>query len=278
MTNTYYYLREINYFYSDECSYPVYGVMTLKEEFDNLAEAESTRWQKEAKRFSGMHPEDRQPLSSINNDTPAQRERWEKLDEYVKKEFGNGSFLVKTSYAEELMPNRDYAFPNDITTDQAKELKQLTGVEFYAVIEVKDQQNPFFGLYLTGNYGGKPGWITTFAIKAGPGFYEEAHVPVVFYDRERLTVGSEWAGGLGDKLDTSKLQLPVDELTDTPALLRAFANANFGMGIDDQDRLKLDYPGPKLLELNELLKIKIFEFRPIPLHDVLVYREYFPAQ
>ncbi|MEM9931850.1 MAG: hypothetical protein AAF840_18810 [Bacteroidota bacterium] len=94
-----YYIRQRDFFYSDEYSYAVDGLMNLTESYATFAEADARRWALQQQAFQGMQLDDWEPISSIHNRTPELIERWEKLDAYIKVNFKNGPFLVLDDYA-----------------------------------------------------------------------------------------------------------------------------------------------------------------------------------
>lgn len=277
-----YYIRQIDFFYSDEASYAVQGLMNLTDSFPTFAEANAKRWKLQQRIFQGMQLDDWDPISSINHRTPELEGRWLALNEYIKQEFTNGFFLELDDYAtkqfgtSKYMPSRDYYLPGTLTIEQVKKLTELSGIEVYTVIEIDETNPPFFGIYRLGNYGQTEGWVKTLAVQASKSGYKEAKIPVTFTDKTALIAGNkELLYDTFQGLDIAQLNLPIAELTDTPTLLKAYVNSvRFGLKIDPPDRLKVDYAEGSLIGLNEFLRIKIFELRPLSLEMVLKYRGY----
>lgn len=281
-----YYLRHVDYFYSDEAMYAVHGLMNLTDSYNTFAEADAKRWTLQQRALQGIQLEDWDTISSINQRTPELEERWAKLGAYIEQEFGDSSFLEIDEFAtqrsgtKKYVPSRDYYLPKTLTIKQAKQLTELTGINQYLVVEVDEGNPPFFGVYRLGNYGQTEGWVKTNAVFYDGSSYQEDKVPVIFTDKATmLSGGGELLYEAFQGLDESQLNRPLEELTDTPALLRAYVNSvRYGLSIDDQDRLKLSYPEMASIGLNEFLRTKIFEFRPVSLETVLKYRGYQAVQ
>jgi len=178
-----YYIREIAFGYNDEYMYEERGFGDIKSSFYNLEEAT-----KELKRLTfdslrGIRPEDYEPISYCHKDN---NEEAQKLDAFIQANFGR-PFLIPATHRDGLVPDRDFHFPSEMTKEQAWEVREVSGIKQYEIIEVSENGSSFWGIQL-GEMTKTPGaWLKRAAVRFNNETREQTSIP--FHEIQALGTG-----------------------------------------------------------------------------------------
>ncbi len=259
-----YFIREKSFGYNDEHSFVVGGIGNLKDEFDDRAAAWEELKRLTQKALSGTNPEDFETISYCNSGNV---ERAEKLHEYILANFGV-PFLVPNNYNDQLSPNRDYLFPADLTIKQAMEIRGISGIKHFELVETDEKGHLFYGVKL-GEMTKNPGaWQTVGAAKYTE---ETGHISeriAAYFNSEDDARNNLDNYGILRYLEAGKgLKGSYEELSPMPKILKTFVENNDGTTYDE-DLKEIDVSYLKkedLVTLNGLLHEKIFTIEPFPM-------------
>lgn len=255
--------------YDDEQMYPLKGFVSVKSEFATREEAESVLFELERKEFQGKQLAEWQGVSPCG---VYDAQRMQELNDYLKQEFDKG-ILIHVDWSEDKMPNREYHLPKSLTIEQTKEIRRISTVKHFAVIEVNDTKTGFYGLNILGNYGLPTGWVKREAEKYSDGKHETAQVPMIFESEQEVKEGYAFSQ-ISNLL--SGLMFDFSEMkSDVPDLLKSFISQEQQLNLRPDDTLVIGYLSKETLaKLNDLLSNKMFEITPFPATEMKNYEGY----
>jgi len=265
-----YLLREVVFGYDDEQMFSVKGFISVKSEFDNLAEAETALYEAERKEFQGKQ------LSEWEGISPCgvyDAKRLKELDAYLKQEFEQG-ILTPVNWSEHLMPNREYNLPRSLTIEQTKEIRRISTLKHFTIIETSAENPTVFSVKTLGNHGLPADWIKTSASKYTiDGQCDTKAIPLVFESAQEAMKGN-WIYSISNAA-TKKIFDKPEDISDLPdlvkSLIRQERNTQF---LDDGKFVLRGVSHETLFKLNDLLSEKFFAIEPFPLVDLKDYSGY----
>ncbi len=264
LNNKKYFIRERSFGYNDEYSFTVGGIGNLKDQFDDRAAAMKELRKLTRQALAGTNPEDFETISycNVGNNEPSKR-----LHEYIFDNFGV-PFLVPNDYNDQLSPNRDYSLPQDLTEDQAMEIREISGIKHFDLVEVDEKGHLFYGVKLGSMTKESGEWISL-----GVGKYsnETGYVSGVvsaYFNSEEDALNSLNSHGIVRSLNEGTgLKGSYEELSPMPQVLKSFVENQRSVQYDeDLKEIDISYIKTKdLVTLNGLLKEKIFTIEPFPM-------------
>lgn len=264
-----YLLREVIFGYDDEQMYSVKGFISVKSEFDNLADAEAALYEAERKEFQGKQLSEWEGISPCG---PYDAKRIEELDVYLKQEFGQG-ILTKVEWTTELRPNRSYNLPRSLTIKQTKEIRRISTLKHFTIIETSADNPMVYSVKTLGHHGLSLGWIKTSASKYTDTISDTKAIPLLFESEYEAMKGS-WIYGISNMV-TKKIFDKPEDISDLPDLVKSLIETERNTQFLDGGRFTLKGISPKtLFELNDLLREKLFSIEPFPLDEMKDYSGY----
>lgn len=261
-----YYIRAAAFGYNDEYMYPIKGFGRIKGSYDNKEEALLELKKLNRRDLSRIRPEDHEPISYCHKN---KNEEAENLDQYLQTNFGV-KFLVPVDYTDDLVPDRNYSFP-DLTIDQAWEIRKISGIRFHEIIEISDDGKSFMGIRIGKNATNPGEWATTSAMK----YSEETGVltkdiPLIYNSKEDAINNINSYQILAKINDGNGIEGTLEALSETPAMLEKFIKGNRNVNYDPATKI-LTAPyleSQDFIILNGLLKESLFEILPISMAEV----------
>ena len=265
-----YFVRERGFRYNDECYGVENGFGCVQSSFDNLEAATESLKELTRDAFCGMKIFEYDPLSYIPD-----KEELQKIDDFLVKELNQG-FIKPPSNPPYLNIAYDYQLPNSLTKEQAWELRKLTGIEQFELIEGNKDEPVFWGFKLGARSDRAGEWINRDASKWNETKTKRIHKNIPIFYNSKESAFKMLAGPLEDSLfnlegDLELFQGSFEELSDTPGILKSFMEQNkkAKYNPDTQVFSNLEYLGEKLVIFNSLLKIKLLEVIPIPTEEII---------
>ena len=268
-----YFIRQAGFRYDDEGSYKVDGFGGIGHTFDNKEEA-----QKILKQLTLGKWRRAQPLAYSGYTA----EEVEALDSFVRVNFG-GELLLPLN--EEGFRDVDFYFqlPNDITEEQAWEIRKISRVYHYELIEQRNDETSFFGLR-QGRGMKNPNsliYMEAFRVDSRNRFSERNKLPVFFPTED------EAFAHIRD-IDICEYLVPegiigtFQELSNTPHILKSIVDKDRSIHYkEDTNRLILSnsWNYENLIIINSLLKEKFIEVVPIPVEEIVALGgDWIPSQ
>jgi len=259
-----YFIRERSFGYNDEYSFIVGGIGNLKDQFDDRAEAMKELKRLTRQALAGISPEDFETISycNIGNNEPSKR-----LHEYIFDNFGV-PFLVPNTYNDQLSPNRDFSFPQDLTEEQAMEIREISGIIHFDLVEVDEKGHLFYGVKL-GSMTKEPGeWISIGVARHSQETGYVSQLISAYYNSEDDARTNLPNYGILKSLNEGKgIKGSYEELSAMPQVLKSFVENHNSIEYDeDLKEIDISYLKKEdLVTLNGFLKEKIFTIEPFPM-------------
>jgi hypothetical protein len=195
------------------------------------------------------------------------------LEQYIRETFGD-EIMKRSTYDTRNYPDRHYYLPEEITEEQAWKIREITGLKFFEIIEVKEEGPTFWAIKL-GDMIKSENWYTVEVGKSDPSQKKMIYkmIPMVFTSQEEAHEAlKEGMWLVFNGLPEEGIYGTLEELSDTPNILKSFIEQEDKLDYDEINHrivnLRRAY-GEKLLVLNSLLKNRIAEVVPFPIEDVI---------
>lgn len=238
-------IRKIAYHYSDDYLY-VHTIGGIEAIFQDEAEARSAFMKLERAALENADLGDIDPLSGCSNEYT---ERALKFKRYSKRNFERD--IVKVDEYGTVYSERGTKLPRGLSDTMLLEIREILGLKFYELSQYVGE--PFFyGIWENESdkflsYGNAPYFYNSFidALK-------KLKSQLRNYFMNKTFVGA------------------MDELSDNPAFLQSLINSSDKLSYNEQEQtLSSKYLSEdQAVALNELLKVKGFEIRSLPLAEV----------
>lgn len=265
-----YFVREIGFCYNDEGYGAEDGFGCVQSSFDNLEEATQSLKEYTRDAFQGMKIFEYAPFGYVSD-----KEKLKKVDDFLVKELNKGFIQVPTN-PPYLNIAYGYQLPDLLTVEQGWEIRKLTGIEQFELIE-GNKDEPIFWGFKFGAWSDRAGeWISRDASKWNATKTKRIHKDIPIFYNSREIAFKMLAGHLEDSLfnlegDLEILQGSFEDLSDTPAILKSFIEQNKEVKYDPDTQIfsNLEYLGEKLVIFNSLLKIKLVEVVSFPTEEII---------
>lgn len=265
-----YLLREIIFGYDDEQMYSVKGFISVKSEFNNLEEAEAALYEAERKEFQGKQLSEWEGISPCG---PYDAKRLKELDTYLTQEFDKG-ILTSVNWSKELMPDRDYHLPRSLTIKQTKEIRRISTLKHFTIIETSAENPMVYSVKTLGNHGLPADWIRTSASKYINNICDTKEMPLVFESEQEAMKGS-WMYHISNAV-TGKIFDKPENISDLPDLVKSLIKQERNTQFLDGGKFALrGVSHETLFKLNDLLRDKLFAIEAFPLEELKDYSGYF---
>jgi len=142
--NVKYYIRKIGFGYDDEYNFPMntFSKIDLNQKaFNSIEEAKSMLKYRNHEHIRGMIPYNYRELTPYANEEP---DRLEKLIEYLTENVEAPP--LTTDEQGKVWIDRNYFIPRTISTDQAWEIREITGVHFHDIVAVENGKLTYWGM------------------------------------------------------------------------------------------------------------------------------------
>lgn len=252
-------LRKIDFGFNDEQLFQMgEGYFNLAAQFDTRTAAEEAYWNLEKEALQGKGLGFYQFFTNLFYQNEA---LFLQINEYLKEQF-DLDLLITYGDSENLYVSRDAKLPDTLSIEEVKEILKLTKFQQYQIVELKEVENNFHGIYFTGNYNQKKGWrqnnVYARYSSTVPAVYESEWNAKEFIKKESIY-------SVGAYLRENPINIALEELSDTPDLLKNFILQAEGISFNDEKEICFEYiNGESLLTFNALLKDPIFIIKPIP--------------
>lgn len=267
-----YFIKRTDYCYDDDIWSPLPGTINYRDGYPDYASAEKAMLKLELMEYrTGYGYHDFTEIREFRG-TPEEHQAFiEKLNAFSQANFGC-DFLEDITY--QRRPT-NWSMPRNATLEQVAQFRDLSGIRFYTIVEGNETVPNLVGIFLTGHWTKTTGWITYSGVKYlegeddyGMPIRETKSVPYGYGGIEEL--GSDPTALLSGFFYGSNqpaLGGTPEALSDQPNLLRSLISNEPGLVLKEQTG-EIGFTrqtwGINWLALNNLLKRKIFELRPLP--------------
>lgn len=265
-----FYIKTTSYYYDDQNYYPVLGRINYLDGYDTYTEAETILLELERKMFlffQGFY--DFTEIANYRSSREEHSAFVERINVFCKENFGEALIDLNDTSPD----YTDWKLPENITTEQVKEFRNLTGISFYTIV-VGDAIAPrLTGLYLTGNWTNQKDWMRYKGSKynddgkedSGVPKFESKYVPFAYAGTEEIIRAFKSINFLFSSGDyVPKLAGTPDVLSEQPKILETMIATTKGLSLDPvSGELSVNVSDGNInwFALNDLLKEKIFELR-----------------
>ncbi len=265
-----YFVRERGFCYNDECYSVEDGFGCVQSSFDDLEAAMQSLKEHTRDAFRGMKIFEFSPLSYVSD-----KEELQKINDFLTQELNQG-FIQPPTNPPYLNIAFDYQLPDSLSVEQSWELRKLTGIEQFELIEGNKDEPVFWGFKLGARSERAGEWMDREASKWNETKTKRIYknIPIFFNSKEAAF--KMLAGQLEDSLfnragDLELFQGSFEELSDTPGILKSFMEQNKEAKYNPDTHVfsNLEYLGEKLVVFNSLLKVKLVEVVPFPTQEII---------
>lgn len=233
-------IRKIAYHYSDDHLY-VHTVGGIENTFTSEDEAKAEFLRLERQALENCDLGDTAQLSGCNNDYTKEAMAFKR---YYKQNFGED--IVKINEYGTISCERGTSIRKGLSDNDILYIRKVLGLKFYELSSFEGSP-VFYGIWLNETnqfheYCGAPYFFSTYT--------------------EALQKAKEYLTYMGKTLNGE-----LNELSNNPIFLKSLINSSDQFEYDyDKMILTVKYPSiDELIALNELLKIKVFEIKEIPI-------------
>ena len=257
-----YVIRKAAFHYSDDCAYFHTMGAIIGDVYNDSQEAHDNLMILEREAYLSTDLGDIEPFSGCSSDVPV--DMMVNLQNYFEKELGLD--ILKVQHRK-IYADRDSFLPESITNEQIKQIRNLSGLKFYDLVEFTDEPQ-FYGIWEKTPFYNEEGFKDTSEASETPdsvyfyNSYMEAYEKGIYYCYSDFN-GTEIEGKL-------------EEISDTPIILQTFIESSSNISYDES-RESLTIKSMWIKEwasLYTLLKNKPFEIRVLNFEDVKNCEQY----